>query len=155
MKIFSIFSIIFGFTGTLILACWYPSLIANNNFLQSFITHEVINFLGVIVAITFASVENIHLYLSKIEAEFEKKEPFKAVRKEINENMYLMVGGLIVSIGLLVWKGFFPDSESISTAVYGLHLVIIGAYVFALIDIFGLISDMSPFLAQKKSNDHP
>jgi hypothetical protein len=45
----------------------------SNPFLKNFVNHELLNLLGVILAITLASVVNIHFEFNKIEERTKKK----------------------------------------------------------------------------------
>lgn len=74
----------------------HPSLLANNKFLMAFISHELLGLLAVIMTITFASVANIHLTISRLvaQAPAEKREAARAAiadtRAELNSNAWLL-----------------------------------------------------------------
>ena len=67
-----------------------PTFLAKNNFLQQFVNHEILALLAIILAITFASMANIHLALNRIVMRaFGRRRALgqrssEAVRREIN-----------------------------------------------------------------------
>ena len=47
------------------LTAFFPAILAGNEFLRNYVTHEILSLLSVTMTITFASVANIHLSITK------------------------------------------------------------------------------------------
>jgi hypothetical protein len=73
-----------------------PEFLAKNSFLESFVTHEILGILAVIMTVTFASVANIHFYITRIVgkaygADLNKgQRKADAPRSELNTNAWLL-----------------------------------------------------------------
>lgn len=151
MKIFAILMTVAGFVITCCFSAYRPEWLGNNKFLHEFIGSPVVEILVVVLSITFASAENIHLHISKLEGELGVS--FKTTRDEINQNLWGLFFALACSIVLLIWKGKYEDNDTVLSFVHGFHLVILLIYLFVIVDIYGLIEAMAPVLAKRKGED--
>ena len=98
MRIFAVFAAVAGFVITCCFSAYRPEWLGNNKFLHDFVASDVVSRLVVVLSITFASAENIHLYLSKIEGEMGTS--FESTRQQINQNLiraFLGIGGFRLS----------------------------------------------------------
>ena len=63
---------VFAAAGLVVVAARPEWASDQNSFLRNFVTHEFLSLLGVILAITLASVANIHLEFNKIEERYQR-----------------------------------------------------------------------------------
>jgi len=122
-----------------------PTFLAENIFLQGFINHEILALLAIILAITFASVANIHLALNRIimRTVGRKKErgqqASQKVRREVNSNAWLLFWAFIVCVISLIVKGSMPDHTYIVSAMNGVALAVLLLNVLVFYDIYRAI----------------
>lgn len=136
-------------TVTLSVSVCYPRLFLENNFLENFITFEVLNVLAVILTVTLASVANIHLSLNRIvRAAFrdrEKGEHFASqVRKEINQNSWVLLFLFAASCVILFIKGHFENNGAALAVTNALMIIVIAAHLFVLYDIYSTVYKLVP-----------
>ena len=148
MKIFGYSLIFLALVSIIYFTKHSPHTLAYNNFLDSFIGVEILALFSVIVTITFASVENIHLYLCKMEGDLGKAGCFKNTRSEVNKNIYAMVVMLLISIITLIIKGGEASTVCLSI-IHGTHLLILLTYIIILLDIYSLITKMAELLSSQ------
>lgn len=123
-----------------------PAFFAKNGFLSAFITFELLNLLAVILTITLASIGNIHLSLNRI-ARIAFKDPVQGnlhaseVRREINQNGWMLFYLFILSCGLLFLKGA-TENETVIALVNSLGLVILLTNLLVLYDIYQVIFNL-------------
>lgn len=138
-----------------------PELLAANTFLKEFLNHEILALLAIILAITFASVANIHLSLNRITLRaFGRRralgsESSEPVRKEINSNAWTLFGGFIVCILSLIVKGIMPENIYIVSAMNGVALTVLLLSVLVFYDIYRVIFAVvgSPISAGEEPDD--
>lgn len=152
MKFFYYTILILSIISIVMVTYLFPEFLSGNEFLHKLIGPEFISLLGVIMAITFASVENIHLYLCKIEGELNKPGHFKNTRIEVNHNIHAMVVALILSVCSLFVLEHLSYSEVWVSLIYGFNLVVFLVYLLILLDIYALISNMAELLSEKNGN---
>ena len=121
-----------------------PEFLATNNFLQEFFTHEILALLAVILAITFASVANIHLALNRIVMRaFGRssigEQAAQPVRQEINSSAWWLFWGFIACALSLIVKGSMPDHIYIVSAMNGIGLTVLVLNVLIFYDIYQAI----------------
>ena len=122
-----------------------PTFLAKNNFLQQFVNHEILALLAIILAITFASMANIHLALNRIVMRaFGRRTALgqrssEAVRREINSNAWWLFWAFIVCVISLIVKGSMPDHVYIVSAMNGVALTVLLLNVLVFYDIYRAI----------------
>ncbi|WAB77215.1 hypothetical protein [Rhodopseudomonas palustris] len=122
-----------------------PEFFAKNTFLSSFITFELLNILAVILTVTLASIANIHLSLNKIvRAVFKDRakgtEAANRVRREINQNGWLLFWLFIAACGLLFFKGAYETPPVfVLSFVHSFGLVLLLTNMLVLCDIYQVI----------------
>lgn len=124
-----------------------PWVLSDQNvFLKGFINHELLSFLGLIVAITIGSVANIHLELNKLEEQV-KKEVFTKTRNSIKKSIYWMIGILIASLVIVLAKPVFvaiSNNHSTESFFNGAGLLAILFNILVLIDILQTTFKIKP-----------
>jgi hypothetical protein len=83
MKEFWVIFLILGLSIVTVVSGFWPSLMANNKFLQAFVTHEILSLLAVVMTITFASVANIHLTIDRTQASILDPKKRKRLQDEV------------------------------------------------------------------------
>jgi hypothetical protein len=131
-----------GFMGASI-ACEPTWLGDSNKFLANFINHEYLNVLGVILAITLASLAQIHLSLNAIEERRNIRLP-AGVRAEIRSAARWLIGGFVAALFLVWLKPLLPAVERSTAIVNSAALLLLGFYVLILIDITHSVFDIGP-----------
>lgn len=122
-----------------------PQFFGSNKFLSAFITFELLNILAVILTVTLASIANIHLSLNRIvRAAFKDKTKGKAradaVRREINQNGWLLLWLFIVACCLVFLKGGLDDNDIRGFSfVHSIGLVLLLTSLLVLCDIYQVI----------------
>ena len=163
MKIYRVGSL---FALMTVLLCWSivePAHLASNKFLDEFVSHEIMAFLIVVLTITFASVANIHLAVSRMqsgirdakardELEREFATPLKA---ETRSSAYVLFWAFCVCACALLAKGQFPENEYVKAIVHSIAVVVVVANAMILYDIyrtvFALVSQ--PEIADEDGQD--
>lgn len=124
-----------------------PDFFGKNAFLSAFITFELLNILIVILTVTLASIANIHLSLNRV-ARLKFKDRAKGaahadeVRREINQNGWLLFWLFVISCVLVFFKGSLPvNSPNVYwlSFVHSMGLVILFTSLLVLYDIYQVI----------------
>lgn len=114
-----------------------------NTFLHNFINHEYLNILGVILAITLASLSQLHLSLNRIE-ETHRGASLSGTRSEIKSSAWWLIVGFIAGLLLVLCKPIIVSGETGASIVNGLALFILLFYVLVLADITVAVFDLRP-----------
>lgn len=108
------------------LAVSRPEALADNRFLDEFMGPDLIAVLVIVLTITFASVANVHLSISRMIARTPAPDKAAArgaatgARSEINSNAWTIFWALVVTLIALFLNGEFPKDkmvDAITTAV--------------------------------------
>lgn len=124
---------------SIILISARPDWVSDQNiFLKNFINHEYVNILGVILAITLASVANLHLEFNKIEERYNRKFLDRS-RINLRKGAYWLIG-LFVSGFIIVLVKPIIDGGATSEGVANMaSLLILLWQVLILISITQLV----------------
>lgn len=115
-----------------------------NEFLKNFVNHEFLNILGVILAITLASVANIHLAFNRIEEKYRKKGALVKSRGNLKKATYWLIALFIVG-GIVVIIKPVATSSDVSVAIFNsISLVILLWHVLILIVLTELVFCIEP-----------
>jgi len=119
------------------LAIGAPTLLSDNGngFLKSFVSHELLAILGVILAITLASAGQLHLTFNKIEEDYKQKNALNSARRSVQSAAYWLIGLFLFAVTLVVVKPLVATTPWSQTLFNGFAIVILIAYVLALIDL--------------------
>ena len=144
MKIYRVGSL---FLLSAVLACLTitaPAPLAQNEFLDDFVSHEIMAFLIVVLTITFASVANIHLAVSRMQGGI-KNDQFRAslerdfatpLKRETRSSAYLLFWAFCICAIALVIKGQFPTIAYVKSAVHSIAVVVVVINAMVLYDIY-------------------
>lgn len=139
------YGIIALFIGvSIVLIAARPEWIGDQNtFLKNFVNHEYLNLLGVILAITLASVASIHLEFNKIEERAGQRFLFKS-RDNIRKNAMWLI--LLFCFGLTVvtvkpLMGPFPTSQGVANAA---ALLVLLCHILILVSLTELVFAIKP-----------
>lgn len=117
----------------------------SNTFLAGFVNHEYINTMGVILAITLASLSQIHLSLNRMEE--KRGERFLGgARKEIKSNAAWLIGLFVLGAGLVVVKPIVGGGDRGSGFFNGACIGVLGLYIMILADVTLATFDIGPQL---------
>lgn len=126
----------------------------SNKFLSEFINHNYINVLGVLLAITVASLSQIHLSLTKIE-ERRNKIIFNEARLEIVSAVKFLIIGFISGFVLVILKPLIVFGEAGASLVNSAALFILLFYLFILADITFAVFDIGADIEDDSSAEIP
>lgn len=127
------------------LTAFFPEILANNEFLKNYVTHEILSLLSVTMTITFASVANIHLAItkslrlsvkdSKVRARIEKSH-VAPMRREINSSAWLLFWAFLIIFAAVFVKGEWPQNKYVLSLVHGLGIVATIINMLVIRDIY-------------------
>jgi hypothetical protein len=103
-----------------------PAVLSDDNaFLKNFINHEMLNILGVIVAITLASAAQLHLTLNGIEERLGIPNCFLKTRAGVQSSVYWLIGLFLIALLLMVIKPLVALSHWSQTIANGAAIIIV------------------------------
>lgn len=125
-----------------VLSFTQPGFLSDRNaFMQGFITHELLSFLGVIVTVTLASAGHLHLSLNQLQESLDAHGivgGFARARREIKHQCMALIWLLVLAVALVVAKppavtaGLPEWGEAL---LNGAGLLLILASVLTLVDV--------------------
>lgn len=134
-KTVAICILIVSFGIICIIVISHPSWISDNNaFLRSFVGAELLNVLGVILAITLASSAQLHLEFNKIEERAHKKFLYKA-RHSVKSSAYLLIVFFALAVIIICLKPIVSDGERWIAVFNGACLFLLLWDIIVLIDL--------------------
>lgn len=129
----------------MIATAFAPHILASNKFLEGYVTHEILSLLSVTMTITFASVANIHLAITKTlqssvkdpsaRAKIEKTHG-KPMRSEINSSAWLLFWAFLAVFVAVLIKGEWPANEYVLSSVHGMGVVATLINLLVIRDIY-------------------
>lgn len=125
-----------------------PGVLATNEFLQGFVSHEIIALLIVVLTITLASVGNIHLTLTRIvrkkfDNQSEGELAAAPARAEIDSSAWGLFWAFGLCILVLILKGAFPHGPYIVSAANGAALVILLFNLMVMHDLYKTVYELT------------
>lgn len=122
-----------------------PQYISDSNkFLENFVNHELLNILGVILAITLASVANIHLAFNRIEERYGAPNALHRSRSNLRKAAYWLIG-LFVSGAIIVVVKPVACSGPVSSALFNTAaLVVLIWHILILMSLTELVFRIEP-----------
>lgn len=113
-----------------------PETLSDKNaFLLNFVNHELLNVLGVILAITLASAGQLHLAFNKLEEQYRQKGGMSRTRAQVHRAAYWLIGLFFMAVILVVAKPRLALEPWSQTAFNGAALIILLCNVIVLISI--------------------
>lgn len=144
--------------AAVVIVCEPSWLSDENEFLKGFVNHEFLNVLGVILAITLASLAQLHLGINTLE-ERAGRAFLQGARREIRSSARWLIAGFLGGLFLVWLKPLLGSGEVLSNArieatVNTIALYLLVFYALILIDITGSIFDVEPDLGPNKNRQH-
>lgn len=144
MKIYRVCGLSVLLVGLLCLTIVEPQPLAGNKFLDEFISHEIMAFLIVVLTITFASVANIHLAISRMQGSIKNvgaREQIETqfagpLKQETRSSAYLLFWVFCVCATSLVIKGQVPENAYVKSAVHSIGIMAVVINAVVLYDIY-------------------
>lgn len=120
----------------IILTACTPALLSDSNeFLKSFVGHEYLGFMGVIVTISLSSAYNINSDLNKIE-EKAQTEIFSRTRADLKHSAFALIFALTAAFVEAIVKYSKPlANESWQSSLNSFVIVTVASSVMILIDL--------------------
>ncbi|MES2444905.1 MAG: hypothetical protein V4574_18940 [Pseudomonadota bacterium] len=154
---------IFGASLVATATLFWPQALAGNKFLSGFVTYEIMSFLIVILTITFASVANIHLSISRTQTAIKDtttreriEESFaKPLRAETRSSAWLLFWALAICTVALLVKGQFQENQYVLSAVHGVAVLVLITNAVVLHDIYATVFALVGLDDGKAKSDHP
>ncbi len=122
-----------------------------NEFLLNFVTGELLDVLGVILAITLAASGQLHLTLNQIE-EKKKRAGFHRTRRSVRQATYTLVVLFVAAVILVVAKPVLASETWSQSLFNGVALVILFWNVLLLVSLTAGIFAIKPEIEDESSN---
>ena len=117
------------------LVAYRPDWIGDQNeFLNNFVNHEYLNILGVILAITLASLSQLHLTLGKLHKKLGK-EGLADIRSEIKSSAIWLILGFIFGLIAVIMKPLIIYGVAGEALINAFYLLTLLFYILILSDI--------------------
>ncbi|MCR9235662.1 MAG: hypothetical protein NXI17_03235 [Alphaproteobacteria bacterium] len=124
-----------------------------NVFLDGFVNHEFLNILGVILAITLASVANIHLAFNRIEERYGKPGGLAKSRENLRKASSWLIALFIMGAVLVIVKPVACASDVTEALFNSGALVVLIWHVLILISLTELVFRIEPEFPKRSGND--
>jgi len=126
-----------------------PQFLSGNSFVDSLAGPDLLSLLSVILAITFASVANIHLSLNQIIGRVYSKNiehgQVKAAptRREINTNAWLLFYAFLICAGALFGRALVPENIYVHSAMNGIAFGMLLVNILVFRDIYCTVFELA------------
>jgi hypothetical protein len=131
--------------GATVLVAARPSWVSDQNtFLADFVGAQFLSLLGVILAITLASVANIHLEINKIEEHYQT-EGMDRTRRNLRKNANWLIGLFVAGVAITIIKPLLggPTGEGVANMA---ALFILLWHVLILVSLTELVFKIPPLI---------
>lgn len=129
-----------------VLTIYRPTVLADNDFLGEFVSHEILALLIIIVTITLASIGNIHLTITRLASRFENKAEgelaAKPARDELNSSGWSLLWAFGVCVVVLLLKGAYGSDVYVRSGANGAALIVLLFNMLVLKDIYETVFDL-------------
>jgi hypothetical protein len=127
-----------------VLAAYAPAILSDRNaFLEKFVASDILNVLGVILAITLASAGQVHLAINTIEEKFGHRGLNKT-RNGVHKAAYWLIGLFLIAILIVVVKPLLAKEDWSQSLFNGAALFILLWNVLILLSLTQMIFVMRP-----------
>lgn len=122
-----------------------PDILASNKFLAGYVTHEILALLAVTMTITFASVANVHLSITRsLQSAVEdpkqrakiERDYAMPLRNEINSSAWLLFWTFIAVFIIVFMKGQLESSKYFLSFAHGAGIVATVINLLVIRDIY-------------------
>jgi hypothetical protein len=147
---------IFGFSAlSVVLVAARPDWVSDQNrFLHDFVGPEFLGILGVILAITLASIASIHLEFNKIEERYQRRGLSKS-REGLTKSAYWLIGLFLAGVLLVTIKPLLSGGATAEGLANMGALVILLWHVLILIALVQLVFAIPPEIKTNASSPSP
>lgn len=130
-----------------------PNWVSDQNvFLSNFVTHEFLNLLGVILAITLASTAQIHLAFNRIEERYKVSDGLPKSRADLRKATYWLIGLFVAAVVLVVLKPVACGGETAQAFFNMGALLILVWQILILISLTQLVYAIPPHIGNGERN---
>ena len=148
---------VFLFTLTVI-TCKNPGLIANNKFIENFISEQILAITIVLLTVTMAAATKIHQSISLLNINFhskgkDKSEDLQNARNELSENVWYMFYSFCLLLIILCAHGY-SEQVYLKAITDALGLVILVFNLLVVHDIYGTSYILDAHEDQPPSSDN-
>lgn len=144
-KNIGICTLLCAITAVIAIAASAPHWLSDKNtFLKSFVNHELLALLGIILTITLASAANLHLAFNRIEEQFSQRGGLAGTRRGVTRGAYWLIGLFVLSVATVVAKPGVLGNDVAEAAFNGAALVFLLWNVLILIEITQLAFAIEP-----------
>jgi hypothetical protein len=124
----------------------------SNEYLKTFLQHDFLEFMGVIVTITLASSATLFIELNKLEEKIGRRT-FSSTKLQVKHSAFSLIGALVATVIITITKPIVINGERYEVAVNGLAILVVLFSVLILIDLtVAAFQFESPFVGV---NDEP
>ena len=117
----------------------------NNSFFKGFVTHEYINVLGVILAITLASAAQIHLAFNRIEEQHKVRNALEKSRRELRRATLSLIILFVVGVLIVALKPIAGAGSATGESVFNLASMFVLLWqVLILVSLTELVFHIEP-----------
>lgn len=133
-------------TGAVIaLSASAPTTLGDQNrFLRDFVNHEFLNVLGIILAITLASIGQLHLEFNKIEERYKQRGGLAKSRSGVRKAGYWLVGLFVAAVAVVVVKPIVPQTAEWTSIFNGAALIVLLWNILILVSILQTVFKIEP-----------
>jgi hypothetical protein len=115
----------------------------DNSFMKNFVNHELLALLGVILAITLASIASVHLEFNKIE-ERNKKRFLSRSRTNLRKNAYWLISLFAIAVVVVTIKPILCGGAVAQALANMSGMLILLWHVLILITLTQLVFSIEP-----------
>lgn len=122
-----------------------PEFLSDQNaFLKEFVNHELLNVLGVILAITLASTANIHLTFNRIEERHNAPGGLSQSRSNLKKATNWLIGLFLAGIILVILKPINAETPTEEALFNSSAMLILLWHVLVLVSLTQLVFRIEP-----------
>jgi hypothetical protein len=98
-------ALIVSFALVLVATATAPGILSDNNaFLKDFVGNNLLNLLGVILAITLGSAGQLHLAFNQLEERYRRRGALDKARRGIKQAVHTLLALFVFAVALVVTK---------------------------------------------------
>lgn len=125
-----------------------PDWLADNSFLDEFISHEILALFAVVLTVTLASVANIHLAINRMIVQSFRQDPkaqmlASEIKTEIRDNCRIIFVSFFLALTALIVKGLIPDEPVHVAIVNGFLIWVLVLNLLTIMDVYNVVYGLS------------
>lgn len=135
----------FGLLAMILMASRPDWASDSNRFLRDFVNHELINVLGITLAVTLASAAQIHLAFNRIEEQHRVRNALEKARRELRQSTYWLISLFVAGVAVVAIKPVASgDSATAQTFFNMLALFVLLWHVLIMVSLTQLVFTIEP-----------